>query len=237
MRDKADRDDARLVEQRIEAEKRLVETVNKRHQTESAALLSATAHAKQAEVAARIAAERTSAENALTETARAREKAESMAKQAAIQLVEQEREAKAAENVHASSEAAANDAAHARAEAENLLERVAGDREVFTANKHSETTKPLLSSRHETANKSSRVGLVAVLALMVGAGAGYWVKTQTATIDAPVVTRVTASRAPINAGVAPIPAPAVDEPVIELRLDRGLESLTRLDVQPGAAGK
>ena len=76
--------------------------------------------------------------------------------------------------------------------------------------------------------KSSRVGVVAALALVVGAGAGYFFRTPPAPVELPVSVPVAANRVEQIPAAVPIPPRAADEPVIALRLDRNIESLSRI---------
>ena len=134
----------------------------------------------------------------------------------------------ASEKISASAEVAANDAALARTEAEQVLERITGERKDLATNVNAQAAKkPQRGSQRVTA-PTSRVGMVAVVALMLGAGAGYLARTPSPTATSASSTTTSVMPVAISPAAALIPAPAADEPMIELHLDRNFESVSRI---------
>ena len=65
-------------------------------------------------------------------------------------------------------------------------------------------------------------------ALVIGVGAGYLARSPAVPDIAPKPAFIAPKPAAVNPAVAAISARIEGEPVIELRLDRGLESLSRI---------
>jgi hypothetical protein len=128
-----------------------------------------------------------------------------------LRRAEQEKEAIAAEKARAVAEVAAKEATGARSEAEQALARISGQRKDAAA-----------PSGKPPAGKS-RMAAIAAVALLVGAGGGYMARQPSAPVSA--------------TPAAPILVRAADEPLVDLRLDQNLESLTRVRPQGSTVSK
>lgn len=223
----ADLSEAGFIVQRSELEKQLLASVVIRKQAEAAALAVAMANAERAEVGARIVAERATAEKALAEAARAREQAESVAMNAAIQRVVQEKAALASESARVVSDAVANEALHERIAAEHEGSRLASGRVALLPTAELAVSEKLQPSSVPTTGPIWRVGVSAALALSVGIGIGYRTRTPAVPENTVVASMVIAEKSKNNLVSKHIPPRADGEPLLELRLDIDLKSVSR----------
>ena len=228
LRTKTATDATRIGEQRMEAEKRLMDAAKKRKDTEEAALLSVHVQTQQAEAGLRMAIEKTTIEKATSAIARQRAEAENTLKQTTIQRAEKEKTALAYEKSRADSEVAAQHAVLATVDAKQQLARFKGERKDFAAKVSTATTKIVASNGRQTTSQAAPAWLVMVVALIIGAGAGYLARAPSDAIDAQVSPPTAARSVATRQDAAIIPARSEDEPVIALRLDRSVESLSRL---------
>ena len=90
------------------------------------------------------------------------------------------------------------------------------------------------SRRQPAAASASRVGLVAALALALGAGGGYLLRAPFESVETTVSAPNTTRQFEVVPAVSITLPPVANEQEIHLRLDRGLESVSRVRTQASA---